>query len=567
MAKRVYDDSALSYVNSYDDDDETYDPNEEEFLNIFKIPKVSQESQQSQELSLESSSNSTMGDEPMGQRYAAYSKYFSGGKKRKLSKAAVALARAADAEQRRSRFEEAVGDLKSIIAQNDGLMDVVTDPEYKASRISGSGAYRIGALTKGARKLFGNKIIGAVNDRIVSGISGRGRYTGRGLYQANNLIDGGRPSMEFSSPNDETQSLVISHCEYMGDVFAPNTSSFTNNAYAINPGLMNNFPFLAQFAQNFSEYELIQMVFHFRSTVDSSATSNANGNTGTIIMGTQYEFDEGIWTTKEDMMGAHGTQSGRLTEDLDQGVECDPNKVAISVKKFVRAGPVFNAGNLSTYDLGIFQIATQNIPNAFFNQQVGELWVTYRVKLSKPKLYTALANSVTAYRAVSKGGETVSNLLGTDLLTAYNNNIAMSVTNPSAGVVKFTWPATASGVFQIMLKTEGSVIVPSGASASYTGNISYWSDIYAAEPAGDNPAAYFTGNFNSTSSTTIIRVLVKAATGSTDNSLLLIPLGTTATGTITQTYIEVQEIGSYFQTSNSVNTPIFVNSVGIVTAP
>lgn len=184
-------------------------------------------------------------------------------------------------------------------------------------------------------------------------IKGQGLYMGRGVYDFNNFIDGGRLSMQFSSFNDESQLLILCYMEYIADVYGPSSGVFDNIIYQINPGLTANFPFLAQFAVNFEEYELIQMVFEFYLIIDLVASFNSSGNTGIICMVTNYRADAQPFVNKEEMIQYHGGVSGRVTEKLVHGVECDPDKLADSVK-FVRNKLLGPGGDIKTYDHGIF---------------------------------------------------------------------------------------------------------------------------------------------------------------------------------------------------------------------
>ncbi len=93
-------------------------------------------------------------------------------------------------------------------------------------------------------------------------------------------------------------------------------------------------------------------------------------------MATNYNASAQPFSDKESMIQYHGGISRRMTEKLVHGVECDPKKSSGSEGKYTRVGlPV--GQDLKTYDLGLFQIAFQNVPSAFFYQQVGELWVSY----------------------------------------------------------------------------------------------------------------------------------------------------------------------------------------------
>jgi len=436
----------------------------------------------------------------------------------------------------------------------------------KASGFTGRGKYglrdSVGSFLK--KKKFASTMYDKAMD-----YAGMGLYTGRGLYSSNNLVEmqSARPSMEFSSPNDETQSLIISHKEYVGDVFAPSTAAFTNTTYNINPGLQQNFPFLAQFAQNFDEYELIQMVFEFHSTIDASATNNTAGNTGTIVMATNYKADSPSFMTKEEMIQYHGGVSGRLTENLTHGVECDPSKNALGGGKFIRTQVVANS-DLKTFDMGTFQLALQNIPTPFFNQQVGELWVYYKVKLSKPKLFTALGNGIAACRLLSSGGESINNLMGTNVLRAQANTFDCTVANVNKSVV-ITFPAALSGVYEIKMFVEGTTLANAGTVGPLVaGNVGGFTDIYSsAFDATDGPV-YYTFSTSGVTTIMVIRITLKAATAGVNNTLTIFPLGTTGTAvSITQSSIEIMEVGSSLSTSNTVQAPIWLNSSNVVTNP
>lgn len=403
--------------------------------------------------------------------------------------------------------------------------------------------------------------------------TGEGLYSGAGLYNSNVLVhgDGMRQPMEFSSPNDETQSLVICHKEYVGDVFGPSSTAFVNTVYPIQPGLSQFYPFLAQFSQNFDEYELIQMVWEFHSTVDPSSTSNAAGNTGTIVMATNYKADSPSFQTKEEMIQYHGGVSGRLTEQLVHGVECDDTKGALAGGKFIRTATV-NSSDIKTFDVGNFQLAIQNCPTPFQNQQVGELWVYYKVKLSKPKLFTALGNGGSEFRAVSAGGETQTLPMGTNILKAQANSLSCAIVTANKGVT-ITFPAAVSGCYEARILTEGSVISNTGTYFSFAGQITPFSDMYGgvtvASTLGvaDNPSSIVVCH-QANQGLVIFRFVVRSASASTDNSVTLYPFGDTGTATtITQCAVEVREIGTSFATSNLVSRPVFLNAVGTITDP
>ena len=431
----------------------------------------------------------------------------------------------------------------------------------------GRGGYNMRKFRRDMGQLghvIGAPILGALENRIVGGISGSGLYTGRGAY--NSLIEGGRPSMTYGAANDETQSIVISHCEYLQDVYGSANAQFSNQGWNLNPGLVENFPWLSQLAANYEEYEFIQLLFSFKSTVDASATNNVNGSTGTIIMATNYNPTSPLFTTKETMMQYHGANSGRLVDDHTHGVECDPNKNAGTGQKYVRTAPVVVGQDPKTFDLGTFQLATVNIPSAFFNQQIGELWVSYTVKLSKPRLATALCLTSQESRWVSGGGESLTNIGGTNLLSMQQNMIPAAVTG-GAGYFSITFPDFITGLFEVQVGVEATGITSAlSVVANVAGNVAVWNDLYATlSGTGDNPSN-IQFMYNSTGYIVICRVFVNPVTAGVDNTLTVGMTGLAA-GTILQSSLIIRQCNPAFAASSSVAAPVYVNSAGVVTSP
>jgi hypothetical protein len=141
------------------------------------------------------------------------------------------------------------------------------------ANIWGRGAYSLGKAWRATvGKQAGRQIRNALVAKAVSGISGGGLYSGRGAYtESNGLFEGGRESTVVNGMGDETQSIIISSRDYLQDVYGASSAAFAVESWQINPGLFENFPSLAQHAVNYEEYELIQCVFEYRSTVDISS--------------------------------------------------------------------------------------------------------------------------------------------------------------------------------------------------------------------------------------------------------------------------------------------------------
>lgn len=448
--------------------------------------------------------------------------------------------------------------------------------------VAGRGAYSFAKGARGFRrgmaqlgKVAGPQIRGALSSRIASGIRGSGLYSGRGAYTANNLVNGGRPSMEYVSANDETQTLIISHREYLQDIFGASTAGFTCESWNLNPGLTENFPWLSQIAMNYEEYEFIQLVYDFQSTVDPSATNNTSGACGTIIMATNYNAASPKFTNKETMMQYHGANSGRVTEHHCHGVECDPAKNAGAPQKYTRVNPVQSGQDLKSFDLGTFQLAQVNLPSTFFNQQIGELWVTYTVKLTKPRVMAAMAGNVAEYRVTSTPGtETLANPLASPLFMqqsvipmgfAQYNDGSAAASGLTTGQFKLTFPDFATGLYEIQIFVEGSGLTWTLLNTLFGGQITLWSDMYGWGSTSSDSPSYYISQTGGGSGIFITRVFVQPSVGGTDNTCTVNMVA--SAGTINQVQVVVRQCNPTLAQSNSINVPLYVNASGTVVAP
>jgi hypothetical protein len=310
---------------------------------------------------------------------------------------------------------------------------------------TGSGRYRLRDFTRDARHLFGNRLINTANTLINNKLLGMGSYGypgigyhGRGAYMGNSGTDPGlgydmgtnqlinkiTNSRHIDQVVDETNNIVISHREYIGDVTPTSTGFQTQYFLAINPGLAGTFPWLSNIAQFYEEYELVQCLFEFISMV-TEGNGTAAGN---IIMASQYNPTSPAFQTKQTMENYDYANSGKVTTKVVHGVECDPAKRGGNIIEYVRTGAVPTNQDLKTYDLATFQLATNG---AAANLNIGELWVTYKVKLGKTKLtvpgVVSRVNSAYARANVPAGNMNANGLFGAATITESNFGNGLSI--------------------------------------------------------------------------------------------------------------------------------------------
>lgn len=434
------------------------------------------------------------------------------------------------------------------------------------SALGGIGGMFVGG-PKGAA--LGASLGGSLGDKW----SGRGVYTGRGGYtgpatNTNELMSSSSlSSPKFMSVPDESGSLMVGHREYIGDIFAPgagSVSEFTLQSFPINPGLEQTFPWLSQIAQNYEEYEMVQCVFEYVSTVQD--INSANGQVGTVITATQYNPSDRNFTDKPAMAAYAHSCSGKSTDNQNHGVECDPSKLSGSEGKYIRANPVLTGEDLKTYDHGRFQLATHNIPAAMAGGSLGELYVSYTVKLRKPKFFTGRGLGLTRYLAVADqsagSGISASLPFGTDAgaLVARQNNIDIKVTR-TANQTKLTFPAYYGGRLRVTFILEGVNLTTTGGNwnvaCNLAGNVDFVKDIYAAAAGSvDSPdSSIIIGNVDK--QVAIYSINVAPVTNAVDNTLTFITdtLGGTQ---MNQSSIEVCEHNTF----GSPGAAQLVNSAG-----
>lgn len=218
-------------------------------------------------------------------------------------------------------------------------------------------------------------------------ITGMGEYT----VKRNTLMtQNGPPLFENSSHSTE-----IIHREFVQNVYT--TTSFNVESFDINPGNRGLFPWAAPFACNFESYEITGMVVEFKST-SADAVGSPDTALGTVIMTTVYDVNKPNFQDKKSMEAYEFTVSGPPSLSFIHPVECDPSQLVLpqlyvtdtatvapsALNPLLAEGTVDDAVDRRFHDMGRFEIATEGMQVA--GKVCGELWVSYRMKLFKPRI-------------------------------------------------------------------------------------------------------------------------------------------------------------------------------------
>ena len=306
-----------------------------------------------------------------------------------------------------------------------------------ASGYTGRGSYA--KIARGA--LMG---LGAIRGGVRGFRSARQRFSGRGAYegdeveapsggnmygpvQENQLIGGDNPPISVNTMGNETGDITFAHTEFVQNVVSP-TSGFTNTTFGINPGLLSTFPFLAQLAQYFTLYEFEGLIFQFKPT--SGEFGNGSNQLGKVIMATNYDPDAAPFTSSQAMENYDYAVASKPSLTVDHGVETAPQQQALRMN-YIRSGDT-TRDKIFT-DIGLFQLATEGIP---FDGIIGELWVTYKVKLSRAQIsqiafpmYTRMSSDMSDLFPLGTPGPTTVDVVNNLGITVDGNTITWSDTN------------------------------------------------------------------------------------------------------------------------------------------
>lgn len=261
--------------------------------------------------------------------------------------------------------------------------------DYKVKNYSYSKPGPFGKVGRSLGKAAGNYLGGPIGGQVGEAVGGLAHYIGKifgsGDYVTNsegikeNSIVLSQQIPQFGGGASTTR---IRHREYLGDVLTSSVAgAFSITNYALNPGLANSLPWLSQVCgSTYQQYRINGMIFEFRS-MSADALNSTNTALGSVIMCTDYDSKDSVFTSKQQMENTLFGVSCKPSSCMIHAIECARSQTAVS-ELYIRAGAVPNGADIRLYDLGRFSIAT--VGGQAANVNLGELWVSYDVTLFKP---------------------------------------------------------------------------------------------------------------------------------------------------------------------------------------
>jgi len=309
------------------------------------------------------------------------------------------------------------------------------------------------------------KGLGGIANQFLPGagavVGGLGKLFGFGAYtteQAEAILASRVPTMHATLD----RGVRISHHEFLGDVVS--STSFTSIKYPINPGLAVTFPWLSTVAMAFQEWEVLGLIFYFKST-SASALNSTNTALGQIIGATQYNPYQTAPASKIEMLGLSSAADGKPSESNIYPVECKFD-MSLFRSKLIRLAAVTD--DLAKYDHGNFFLGAAGSQAAAV---VGELHIVYDIVLKKPKLWASGSGSAW-YSMLTANSYANATPLGSSLYYARSNNLgvtvdykAQTITIPAANVVsgtyydiRFYWHGTAATLVYPVISLTNAVM-------------------------------------------------------------------------------------------------------------
>lgn len=194
---------------------------------------------------------------------------------------------------------------------------------------------------------------------------------------------------------------VIEYREYLGDIVSSSSANtFKIQAFSINPGMRQTFPWLSTIANNYEMYRLERAGFEFR-TFSADALNSTNTALGAVVAAVDYDASSSAFTSRQEMENSAFAMSAKPSESFSIPVDCRASQSFSANKLYVRNSVPAGYYDIKTYDVGTMYIATTGFQGTSVN--CGSLYVSYKVRLFKPVLNTPGEMTLTTIGYVPAG--------------------------------------------------------------------------------------------------------------------------------------------------------------------
>lgn len=284
-----------------------------------------------------------------------------------------------------------------------------------------------------------------------------------------NQLAGGHPPITVNSSGDMTGDVIMTRTEFVGNITvstgAATITPFQINTYQINPGLSGTFPWLSQIASNFELYDWEGLMFMYRPTSGEFGASAVSNALGKVVMATKYGVTQfNPFSSTVEAQNYDYANSTKPSMSMVHGVETKNTQQVGGDMLVIRDADVPNEANVVLYDLGRLYVMTEGIPLAANTTAIiGELWVTYKVRLSRAKLWASLNDGLSYARL--EWGSSAGALVASFVKSRTEAQWIPTLTNVSATECKITinndTPTFLTQTFQVQFYSWDDTAVQS----------------------------------------------------------------------------------------------------------
>jgi hypothetical protein len=282
------------------------------------------------------------------------------------------------------------------------------------------------------------------------------KWLGSGDYsvQSNSIVNSMKASGSIPSMHQNDQTIIVRHKEYIMEVRSA-TSFTVLNSLPINPGMSQTFPWLSRLANNYQQYRIRGMVYHYVPT-SGSAISGTNNALGSVMLQTSYRSTDTLPGSKVELLNEYWATECVPSETQAHPIECNPAENPFNVQ-YIRGTEVPTTENQLMYDLGVTHVAVSGQQAA--GVVLGDLWVTYEIELKKPIIASNVTTNAFRQSLLFKN-------TGTDFPFGVSTQIGEIGLATNGYTI--TLPRGSLGIFYIIARMSGPFTGACGWTSSAT---------------------------------------------------------------------------------------------------
>lgn len=253
-------------------------------------------------------------------------------------------------------------------------------------------------------------------------------------------------------------SITVSHKEFLREIST--TTDYECDNIAINPGLLDMAPWLSGIAANYECYDIQNMMFHLKSQ-SGNLVSSTDVSLGVLGLACSYNSLDETPASRVEFESLQGAISGPPSRNMSMKIDARNSKTPMGGLRYIRTGANPSGSDERLYDTGNLYVMTTGAQAAYV---AATLWISYRVKLMKPKLLAPLLayNNLTALYQDSGTVSVTPTDMFNGLVANDNNQLSLSFN----GTNSFTLPdAISTGSYVMAYSVYGSTAASQTASS------------------------------------------------------------------------------------------------------